>query len=105
MPARAIFRRLAARVRTTRRPCSSVGIAALALLARTAQGQHRVPAGWEEGMFDVVAAGLPQASVSVLVTPRGKFLVPLRTILDPLAVPYRVAADSGVVRVSRPAGV
>jgi hypothetical protein len=32
------------------------------------------PAGWEEGLFDVVAAGLPQSSVSVLVTPRGKFL-------------------------------
>ena len=56
-------------------------------------------------MFDVVAVGLTQTSVSVLVTPRGKYLVPLRSILDPLAVPYRIAADSGVVRVSRPAGV
>jgi hypothetical protein len=28
--------------------------------------------------------------VSVLVTPRGKFLVPVQAMLEPLAVPYRV---------------
>ena len=43
--------------------------------------------------------------MSVLVTPRGKFLVPVQAMLDPLAVPYRVAADSGVLRVTRPAGI
>ena len=105
MPARALSRRLVERVQATRLLRSGVVLAALALIAPAAHGQHRIPAGWEEGMFDVIAAGLPPTSVSVLVTPRGKFLVPLRSILDPLAVPYRVAADSGVVRVSRPAGV
>jgi hypothetical protein len=67
--------------------------------------QQRIPAGWEEGLFDVVAPGLPQTSVAVLVTPRGKFLLPVHGILEPLAVPFRVAADSGVLRVVRPAGV
>ena len=64
-----------------------------------------MPAGWEEGIFDVVATGLPQSSVSVLVTPRGKFLLPVQRMLDPLAVPFRFAADSGVLRVTRPGGV
>src|SRR5688572_24761683 len=83
-------------------------LATLALSAACAtplQAQHRVPDGWEEGLFDVAATGLPQSSVAVLVTPRGKFLLPVQPILDPLAVPYRVAADSGVLRVTRPAGV
>jgi hypothetical protein len=67
--------------------------------------QQHVPAGWEEGLFDVVAAGLPQSSVAVLVTPRGKFLLPVQAVLDPLAVPYQVSSDSGVLRIIRPAGI
>ena len=55
-------------------------------------------------MFDVVATGLPASSVSVLVTPRGKFLLPVRAILEPLAVPFRVVPDTGVLRVTRPGG-
>src|SRR3954468_6814381 len=70
-----------------------------------AEAQGHVPAGYEEGLFDVVAPGLPQQSVPVLVTPRGKFLLPVRTILDPLGVPYRIAGDSGVLHVTRPAGI
>jgi hypothetical protein len=70
-----------------------------------ASAQHRVPDGWEEGLFDVVATGLPQSSVAVLVTPRGKFLLPVRGMLEPLAVPFRLAPDTGVLRVVRPAGV
>ena len=66
--------------------------------------QQRVPPGYEEGVFDVVATGLPPSSVSVLVTPRGKFLLPVRSILDPLAVPFRIVPDSGVLRVTRPGG-
>src|SRR5215217_3752960 len=81
-------------------------LVALSLIgAAPAGAQHRVPNGWEEGLFDVVATGLPQSSVAVLVTPRGKFLLPVQAVLDPLAVPYRVASDSGVLRVARPAGV
>src|SRR5437764_6895121 len=67
--------------------------------------QGHVPAGYEEGLFDVTAPGLPQLSASVLVTPRGKFLLPIRAILDPLGVPFRIASDSGVLRVARPAGI
>ena len=66
--------------------------------------QQRVPAGYEEGVFDVAATGLPATSVPVLVTPRGKFLLPVRAVLDPLAVPFRIEADSGVLRVTRPGG-
>lgn len=66
--------------------------------------QQHLPPGWDEGVFDVVAAGLPQSSVSVLVTPRGKFLLPVQALLDPLAVPYRISPDSGVLRISRPGG-
>src|SRR5690349_11713811 len=76
-----------------------------ALVGAPVHAQQRVPAGWDEGLFDVAAAGLPQSSISVLVTPRGKFLLPVREVLDPLAVPYRIAPDSGVMRVSRPGGV
>jgi hypothetical protein len=67
--------------------------------------QQHIPAGYEEGLFDVVMTGLPPTSIPVLVTPRGKFLLPLRQVLDPLGVPYRIATDSGVLRVSRPAGI
>ena len=43
--------------------------------------------------------------MAVLVTPRGKFLVPVQAMLDPLAVPYRISSDSGVLRVTRPGGI
>ncbi len=69
------------------------------------RAQQRIPDGWEEGLFDVVAPGLAQTSVAVLVTPRGKFLLPVQGILEPLAVPFRVAPDTGVLRVARPGGV
>jgi hypothetical protein len=73
--------------------------------ALRAGAQGRVPPGYEEGLFDVSVPGLPEQSVPVLVTPRGKFLLPVRTLLDPLGVPYRIASDSGVLRVTRPAGI
>src|SRR6478752_5653148 len=73
--------------------------------ALRAEAQGHIPPGYEEGLFDVLAPGLPQQSVPVLVTPRGKFLLPVRAVLDPLGVPYRVASDSGVLRVTRPAGI
>ncbi|MFL5618052.1 MAG: hypothetical protein ACJ79A_06630 [Gemmatimonadaceae bacterium] len=76
-----------------------------ALCVAPLRAQQHVPTGWEEGLFDVVAAGLPQSSVAVLVTPRGKFLVPVQAMLDPLAVPYRISSDSGVLHVTRPGGI
>src|ERR1044071_7607187 len=82
-----------------------VGLSLSALFVRPSHAQQRVPTGWDEGVFDVVAAGLSQSSVAVLVTPRGKFLLPVRAVLDPLAVPYRISSDSGVLRISRPGGV
>src|SRR4051794_34847828 len=73
--------------------------------ARRADAQGHIPNGYEEGLFDVTAPGLPPQSVPVLVTPRGKFLLPVRAMLEPLGVPYRIASDTGVLRVTRPAGI
>jgi len=73
--------------------------------ARRAEAQGHIPNGYEEGLFDVTAPGLPPQSVPVLVTPRGKFLLPVRAMLEPLGVPYRIASDTGVLRVTRPAGI
>ena len=67
--------------------------------------QQRVPAGYEEGLFDVAMVGIPPASMTVLVSPRGKFLLPVRPTLDPLGVPYELLPDSALLRVARPAGV
>ena len=82
-----------------------VALALLALGGTPLLAQQRIPTGWEEGLFDVVAPGLPQTSVAVLVTPRGKFLLPVQGVLEPLAVPFRISPDTGVLRVVRPAGV
>ena len=76
-----------------------------ALCVAPLRAQQHIPAGWEEGLFDVVTTGLPQSSVAMLVTPRGKFLVPVQAILDPLAVPYRIVSDSALLRVTRPGGI
>ena len=77
----------------------------LTLGGSAAGAQDRVPAGYEEGLFDVAATGIQTPSLPVLVSPAGKFLVPVRQLLDPLSVPYHVSADSGVLHVSRPGGV
>jgi len=98
-------RRVARRASIARLRRALVPLAISVLCAAPLRGQQQIPAGWEEGLFDVVAAGLPPSSVSVLVTPRGKFLVPVQAMLEPLAVPYRMSADSGVLRITRPGGI
>ena len=98
-------RRVARRAYIARLRRALVPLAFSVLCAAPLRAQQQIPAGWEEGLFDVVAVGLPPSSVSVLVTPRGKFLLPVQAMLEPLAVPYRVSADSGVLRITRPAGV
>ena len=82
-----------------------IALAVSTLCVAPLRAQQRTPAGWEEGLFDVAATGLPQSSIAVLVTPRGKFLLPVQAILDPLAVPYHLSPDSGVLSVGRPAGI
>ena len=98
-------RRVARRASIARLRRAFGPLAISVLIAAPLRGQQQIPAGWEEGLFDVVAAGLPPSSVSVLVTPRGKFLVPVQAMLEPLAVPYRMSADSGVLRITRPGGI
>ncbi|MEO6527529.1 MAG: hypothetical protein ABIP93_12945 [Gemmatimonadaceae bacterium] len=80
-------------------------LAAGALGANDLEAQNRVPSGYEEGVFDLTIFGIDPTSLPVLVSPRGKFLLPVRALLDPLGVPYDIVADSAVLRVSRPAGV
>ena len=55
----------------------------------------------EEGLFDLSVTGLPTRSISVLVTPRGTFLLPLGATLEQLGIPVRIARDSGLARVDR----
>ena len=75
------------------------------LAAGRLPAQQRVPLGYDEGLFELVAEGLPTVPLTVLVSPRGKYLLPLRGTLDPLAVAYTMVPDSMLVRVTRPAGV
>src|SRR5436189_1856499 len=106
MPARELAARCAGRARDQRARAfvrayiaclrgTVVSLVLAALWGAPLRAQQHIPAGWEEGLFDVVATGLPQSSVAVLVTPRGKFLVPVQAMLDPLALPYRFSPDSG----------
>ena len=92
----------------TRRRVSHLALLALALFhlpARRVGAQQRAPAGYEEGAFELIAEGLPTVPLTVLVSPRGKYLVPLRALLSPLAVPYAIVPESMLVHVTRPAGV
>jgi hypothetical protein len=75
------------------------------LAANELHAQVRVPNGYEEGLFDVAIVGIAPSSVPVLVSPRGKFLLPVRAMLEPVGVPFDIVVDSAVVHVSRPAGV
>lgn len=78
-------------------------LASLSLLAigSSAQAQD-APRGYDEGLFDLVAAGLPTVTLPLLVSPRGTFLVPAKALLSALGVPHRIVRDSAQLRVSRP---
>ena len=80
-------------------------VAASVLGVSTLRAQDRVPPGYEEGLFDLTIVGAAPTSLPVLVSPRGKFLLPVRLLLDPLGVPYEIVMDSSLLRVTRPAGV
>ncbi|MDB4883559.1 MAG: hypothetical protein JWL95_2325 [Gemmatimonadetes bacterium] len=80
-------------------------LAVIAIGATGVSAQERVPPGYDEGLFDLVIVGIAPSSVPVLVSPRGKFLLPVRLLLEPLGVPYETVADSALLRVSRPAGI
>ncbi|MFN2583079.1 MAG: hypothetical protein ABR498_10105, partial [Candidatus Dormibacteria bacterium] len=94
---RAVRERLSSRL--------AVALLACLVLARDLRAQDHLPKGYEEGLFDVVALGMAPTSVPVLVSPRGKFLLPVRQLLEPIGVPYDIVTDSAVLHVSRPAGV
>lgn len=73
-------------------------------VARPAIAQD-APRGYDEGLFELVAADLPAATLPVLVSPRGAFLLPAHALLTALGVPHTIQRDSAQLRVSRPAPV
>lgn len=75
-----------------------------ALISVPAAAQQRAPSGYEEGIFELIATGLPPATLNVLVSPRGKYLLPLRATLEPLGVPFEINLDSSLARAVRPGG-
>lgn len=72
-----------------------------ALVSARAAGAQGVPRGFDEGLFELVAADLPTATLSLLVSPRGTFLVPAHALLSALGVPHDIVRDSAILRVSR----
>ncbi|HET6233011.1 MAG TPA: hypothetical protein VFE05_23240 [Longimicrobiaceae bacterium] len=78
----------------------------LALLApaRGVRAQE-IPAGYDQGIYELGISGLAPVSVSVLVTPNGKVLVPLRPVLELVGAPFHLAPDSARTSVARPRGV
>jgi hypothetical protein len=79
-----------------------LAVAALLTAGKSVRAQD-APRGFDEGLFDLVATDLPTTTLSVLVSPRGTFLVPAHALLAALGVPHRILRDSAQLRVSRPA--
>jgi hypothetical protein len=59
------------------------------------------PRGYDEGLFELVAADLPSTTLPVLVSPRGTFLLPAHALLTALGVPHTIQRDSAQLRVTR----
>lgn len=76
--------------------------AALLTFGAPARAQD-APRGFDEGLFDLVAADLPATTLPLIVSPRGTFLVPAHALLAALGVPHRIVRDSAQLHVSRPA--
>jgi hypothetical protein len=76
-------------------------LVALLTVGATARAQD-APRGYDEGLFELVAADLPSTTLPLLVSPRGTFLVPANALLSALGVPHRILRDSAQLRVSRP---
>lgn len=80
----------------------ALGLLLSSSAARSASGQD-APRGYDEGLFELAAADLPATTLSVLVSPRGTFLLPAHALLTALGVPHAIQRDSAQLRVSRPA--
>ena len=78
-------------------------VVALLLTFGTSVRAQDAPRGFDEGLFDLVAADLPATALPLLVSPRGTFLVPVHALLSALGVPHRILRDSAQLRVARPA--
>lgn len=81
-------------------------LALIGLLAggASARGQD-LPRGYDEGLFELVAADLPTTTLPLLVSPRGAFLVPAGAMLSALGIPHRILRDSMQLRVSQATSV
>jgi hypothetical protein len=79
-----------------------LSVAALLTLGASARAQD-TPRGYDEGLFDLVAADLPSTTLPVLVSPRGIFFLPVQALLSALGVPHRILRDSAQLHIARPA--
>lgn len=78
-------------------------VAWLALCAPLVARAQDAPRGYDEGLFELVVPDLPTATLPLLVSPRGTFLIPAHALLTALGVPHRIIRDSAQLRVTRPA--
>ncbi|MDB4949792.1 MAG: uncharacterized protein JWM27_2441 [Gemmatimonadetes bacterium] len=82
-----------------------LGCAGVFVCPRAAGAQAGIPAGYQQGIFELHVPELPPQSISALVSDStGALLLPLRPLLELTGAPYRVEPDSGVARVPRPRG-
>jgi hypothetical protein len=70
------------------------------LLPAYARAQD-LPAGWEQGLFEVRVGSLPAATLMVVVNDQGRVLVPLRPVMELSGTPMELAAGGNTV-VIRP---
>jgi hypothetical protein len=90
------------RLQYVRRGCAWLLVLFAAVYRVPAAQAQDAPRGFDEGLFELVATGLPAVTLPLLVSPRGAFLVPAHALLSALGVPHRILRDSLQLRVSRP---
>jgi hypothetical protein len=67
-----------------------------AFLPAPARAQE-LPAGWEQGLFEVRVGSLPAATLMVVVNDQGRVLVPLRPVLELGGTPMELGASGNTV--------
>jgi hypothetical protein len=81
-----------------------LGCAGAAHFGTRPAAAQEAPAGYEAGLFELRVDPLPARSVSALVTPEGRILLPLRPVLELAGAPWEIAPDASRASVARPRG-
>lgn len=76
-------------------------LAGAAVLPPRLVGQA-VPAGYEQGLFELHAGSLPPATLLVLVGPDGQILLPIRQVLEHTGTPSEMDTTGTVLAVTLP---